>query len=262
MNALTFMRRSFEYVLNPRNMGTIMLAVIVALGALWLSQCNRTKSLKDELNLEKVKTEQNLAAMTEQIRVIKKLNGDMESSRAAYIGSLDDLKKMNSKLYSALSDQKGLIGGLYANMSVLLDSIVSRDDQAVVNEDSTVSIRFETEYSKQDLFNRITGETRFSLVDRKVVPMYTTILGNEMKIGVTYGFRELDDRYEVFAVAKNPVVRFDELDGFLTIKKLSAAPAKKKRWSVGPAVCWGIDAARLRSSVFVGIGVSYGLLRF
>ena len=258
MKVLNFVKSVFK----KENFTVIMVVIIAVLMALWLQQCNRAGRLKDDLKTEQLKNDQNTAAMNEQIKVVKKLNGDIESSKATYMGSIDDVMKYDSAFAAKLKDQRNLIAGIYSDMSIKLDSIMSRGDKSVKYGDSTYGIKFETTYDKNMLFNKITGETKFGIAKGQVNPIGTSIYSNEMRIGITYGFREDKDKYEVFAVSKSDNVKFDELDGIFTLAKTTPAPVKRRNWCVGPqfGVTYGMRDYKVMP--YLGLGVSYNLFSF
>ncbi len=262
MSALAKIWTFIKSVFKKENMATILVVAGVVFFLLWLQQCNRNGKLRDELEFEKEKSAQNVAAMTEQIKVIKNLQGEMESSKAAYIGKLSEIQKYDSALYERFKRQEGLLAGIYADFSVKLDSLMSKDDNVVSYSDSTYGIQFETVYDKDELFNRITGETKFQLVQCKPNPLNTTIFSNEMRIGISYGFRELKDRYEVFAISKSDKVKFNELEGVFTLKKPEIAPVKKLRWGVGPQVGVTFSISQMKVMPYFGVGLHYSLIRF
>lgn len=262
MNTLRKIWDFLKSVFKKENLTTILVVAGVVFFMLWLQQCNRNKKLRDDIEFEKQKNEQNVAAMTEQIKVIKNLQGEMESSKATYLGSLKEVQKYDSALYERFKHQEGLLAGIYADFSVKLDSLMSHGDKPVQYNDSTYGIQFETVYDKDELYNRILGETKFQMVDRKLHPLNTTIFSNEMRIGISYGFRELKDRYEVFAISKSDKVKFNELEGVFTLKKPEIAPVKKLRWGVGPQIGVTWSFSKMQVMPYFGIGVHYSVIRF
>ena len=243
---------------------TVVTLLAVAFCILWLQQCESKKSLSQELALEKQKNDQNLSSMTEGIKVIKKLNGDFEASKASYMGSLEEIKKYNASLYDRFNDQKGLLAGIYSNLSIRLDSLISRGDTLVRYTDSTYGISFYTNYEEKDLRNEIYGITQVKLLKNDVIPMSTVITSNEMQIGISYGFRNLKDRYEIFAISKSPNVKFNELEGMLTINKddMVATPAKKLKWGLGFHVGVTYSITQKAPIPYVGAGLSYNIINF
>ena len=241
---------------------TVAVIAAVVLLALFASQCNRNAELSRMLEFERVKNDQNLVAMNEQVKAIRKLNGDFESSKASYIGELEDVRKYNEMLYDMFKDQEDLLAGIYSSMTVKLDSLLSQGDDVTDYGDSTYGISFATLYDEDNLFNKITGETKFIMSDMGPVPLGTNIFTNEMRIGIGYGFRETNDRYEVFAVSKSGNVKFDELDGVFVLNKESAEQAKKLRWGIGPSVGVTYLFGQSKASPYIGFGLSYHFARF
>lgn len=242
------------------SMQTVIIVAAVIFAFLWFQQCDRNSKLRAELKLEQKKNDQNLAAMNEVIKIVKKQNGDIEASKAAYIGSLADLKQYNEKLYQQLQDQKGLLAGLHADINIKLDSLLSKGDKPVQYNDSTYGIKFNAKYDDMNLHNSISGETKFTVRKKEIIPIHTMIFSNEMKIGITYGFREFKDRYEVFAVSKSDKITFDELEGFYTLKKDGAQ--KKLKWGLGPQVGVTYSLGSMKFMPYVGLGLSYNIVRF
>lgn len=262
MNTLKKIWDFIKSVFKKNSITTILIVAGIVFFMLWLQQCNSNARLKDDLEFEKVKSTQNAAALTEQIKVIKNLQGEMESSKATYIGSLDDVQKYDSALYERFKHQEGLLAGIYADFSVKLDSLISNGDTYVQYDDSTYGIKFETTYDNYELYNRILGETKFQMIERKPRLLNTIIFSNEMRIGISYGFREFDDRYEVFALSKSDEIKFNEFEGVFTLKKPKVVPDKKLRWGIGPqvGVTWSFSNKKIMP--YFGIGIHYSIIRF
>ena len=255
----------FDKILNffkGINFTTIAVAAAAILLFVCMSQCNRAKQLSADLEFEKTKNAQNIAAMTESIKTIQNHAGDYESSKAAYLASLDELKTMNSKLANKLAGVQGLISGIYADMSIKLDTIISRNDHVVKYDSTMRGIKFETTYDKDSLYNKITGETKFRLVGKDIFPVNTYIYSNELKLGITYGMRETDDRYECFAISKSKNIKFNELEGVLTIKKNAVAPEKKKHWGLGMQFGPSFDFVNGKPGLAVSVGINYSIWNF
>ena len=253
---------AIKAVFKPQNITMILLVSAVILFFMLLQQCNRTKEVKAALKTEQLMNNQNLAALNEQIKVIKKINGDVETSKATYIGSVDELKKYNAALAAKFQSQQNLLAGIYSDFTIKLDSIISIGDKSKQYNDSTYGITFNAMYDKDDILNNINGETKFNIIKGKPSPINTTIYSNEIKIGITYGFRELKDRYEVFAVSKSDKVKFNELEGVYTLKKPDIVPVKKLKWGVGPCVGVTYGMSQGKIMPYFGVGLSYNLIRF
>jgi hypothetical protein len=244
------------------NMSLVLLVLVGVFVFVFLQQCDARRRLKEDLEFERRKSDQNLAAMNEQIKVIKNLSGEIEASKATYVGSIEEIKKYNAELAARFESQKNLLAGIYSKVSIVLDSIVSIGDKPYQYNDSTYGIKFTTIYDKDEIFNRIEGETKFTIIGGKPNALNTSIYSNEMRIGITYGFRDLGDRYEVFALSKSGKVKFDELEGVLTLSKGASAPQKKLRWGIGPqfGVTYGVGQGKFMP--YVGLGLSYNVVRF
>lgn len=244
------------------NFTTLAVAAAGIMTFISISQCNRAKTADTALEFEKQKNAQNIAAMTEDIKVIKTSAGEIESSKAAYIASVEELKKMNSELANRLSGVQGLISGIYADMTIKLDTLISRNDKVITYDSTMRGIKFETVYDKDSIYNRIIGETKFRLVGTNIFPMHTSIYSNEIRLGITYGFRELDDRYECFAISKSGAIKFNELEGVLTLKKPAIVPVKKKPWGLGIALGPSFDFVNGKPGIAVSVGINYSIWNF
>ncbi|MFH1218269.1 MAG: hypothetical protein V1679_00310, partial [Candidatus Peregrinibacteria bacterium] len=69
----------------------IIAAVVVAM--LWLSQCNRANRLKDELDAEKQRTQQNIAALTSQLQTYTNAVGQGSYQKPIAQMSIEEIKK-------------------------------------------------------------------------------------------------------------------------------------------------------------------------
>ena len=101
--------------------------------------------------------------------------------------------------------------------------------------------------------------------DNKIYPDSTSVSNHTFTLDLTYGFKETDDKYEVFAKSASPSISINQLEGVLILPKkkdVLCPPEKKKRWGIGPSVVGYYNFGTGKPSVNVGFGIQYNVIRF
>lgn len=94
-------RGIYTFITSKTFLVIILLVIILMLGR----SCARTRDAQRIIDIN----EQNIAALTDEIKVEKRKNGRLEASIAGYVLSEKDLKKLNENLYNEVVEQKGKV---------------------------------------------------------------------------------------------------------------------------------------------------------
>jgi hypothetical protein len=112
----------------------------------------------------------------------------------------------------------------------------------------------------------MSGESQFRFNNNVIYPGKTLFDTTNFDIGLKYGFREFEDRYEVFGFSPSPLVKFRELEGAFILEKSSLInPIVEKKQS---PFSFGVSAGffyapSINKGVFgVGPSLTYTITRW
>lgn len=187
----------------------------------------------------------NLCAMHDTIHTYKDRYNRLVATTLAYEANIKDLKLLNNDLYNEISALK--------SKPVTATHITTTITHEV--HDTTYIIK------SSDMVQGITERFDYS-------NPYRTLAGTisyhpdtlEMKIDSDKVYVDftvaLDNKNNIHITSNNPYVKYNSISGFILPKQ------KKKRFSVGPYIGYGIDISNGKPNPQVGIGLSYGLIQF
>lgn len=254
----------------------IFFVIIVVLGVL-LFQTN--DSLKRERYLREYQEKQNaqnLSALKDSITVEfnKKLNA-WEFSKDNYIvRKLSELEKYNKDLAEELKKVKGdVIAAVKTEVQGDLGGIETSNDLAVLNDKlNYYGITFKSDYKDSGFEQKLSGISKFYVIPNEqtkswiIKPETTVIDTNFTSIKITYGFKELNDKYRVFAISESPKIELTDLTGGYFIDKQPIIPQIKKKWGFGPYLGYGLstnsNAGEPRFGWNIGFAVHYDILQW
>lgn len=264
--ALTFLGKIF----SKDNRQFILLAALVIVCMLWFKSCSTERHARAEAERQQKITEQNNRALTDSIRFVNNKAGDIEAVKSSFVSKLSDLEQLNKDLYA---ESKKEIGNLQALIKGSLEAskgnVIISNELKTYPDGKTYGLTFKDTKIDTGMTWSINGESKFKLENNTIFPGQTEIFDNQMKLKVVLGFETLKNGdYQVFARSGSPNVKFDALDGVLIIPKhpdpLLTPPAKDKRFALGIHIGYGIGFLnkQLMLTPYIGIGVSYNLLKF
>lgn len=251
-------------VFKKENMPYLLSVVIIVLMMGWMNSCSRRKSLKQEKETIERLTEQNFRALTDSIEMVKTKMGDIEFSKASFAREFNDLKKYNSDLYEEIKSVKGdVISYIDSKLDVEVPTLEA-DNELVKYDDTRYGLRFMTDYNDPGFKLRIGGISNFRLLEHTIIPGTTILDSTFININIKYGFKELNNGYEVFALSPSPMIKLNHLDGHMFIDKPSLAVPDTKIKKFGIGVQTGVYYVPFMNQFQygVGIGLSYNLFRF
>jgi len=241
-------------VISSKTFAYVILGVILFFA---FRTCN---SEKDAI-AEKVKTEQNLLAMNDTVKIYKNKYNETVAEKTVLILSEKELKSANSELYDKVKQQEGSI--LSLNMSVIGlkqdTSILKQKLRAIAGiptqlNDSTWRLPFDLNYNwDAKNYDRYIGETKVQINTTSnatgvkptinVKNLGTILTNRESSIDVTFGDKVVDNKYVVFLQSSYPGFTAKSLEGYSVdpnTNKYLKQLMKKQHWFTGFSVGFGV----------------------
>lgn len=257
---------------NRRVVIAIAVAIIIML---WLNECSRSNALKQELKAEKERSNQNLAALTENLQQYVNENGDTSYQKPVAEMSIEEIKQHFPLLYDAIKAESGEV------KYIVQQKIVYRDTGSVINtinELSEDNYALEFNYISEDSVLTLVGESRFTAfpymapdekLALKLFPGKTIFEDTKIQFGLTTGVRKDKDGIDrIFITPSTSKITITDIQGAdLTnfLKERDKQTLKKKKFGVGLQIGYGLNFARqnaINHGVYVGAGLNYNLIRF
>jgi len=219
----------------------ILAAVGVFLLIMWNINLHKANNEKDGI-IEKQKTEfaQNTRALLSEMEIVKNKIGEVEANNQVYMATQEDLLALNKELSDEVKKVKGeVISVIKSEVRNAIDSLKIKNEVTAYS-DSTFGLTFNESITDEGFSYKIRGESKFgaSIINNKIkiVPGLTEIYENTFNVGITYGFKEEDNQYKVFATSASDFVTFNELEGALIIPKKDEVKRVKPLLVVGPSI--------------------------
>jgi hypothetical protein len=232
----------------------IYLVIIFILACLLFRSCsNQTKSAKIY--------NANLRAATSKTETYKNKANELSYKNASFIASEKELKTLNDSLYTALKKEKGKVSFItqfkpvYISKPLELTSdlkLLGPNHYGLFFKDSTKNKYIEG-------ISRFKLDTTGNLINIKADG--TSILRNEFSFELTVGFTENDKQYDIFVTPSNPEVVIKNIKGTIIPKNIPNIVQKKKKFGIGPQFGIGVNQ-NFEKSIYIGIGISYNLIKF
>lgn len=250
----------------------IMFIIIIILGLLLFQTYS---SLRLERKLREYQIEQynqNMSVLTDSIVVEfnKKLNAWEFEKNNYVVQKLKDLEKYNKSLADDLKKVKGdVIAAIKTNATIDLNSL-SVDNELIVLDSNKYGLKFDSQYKDDGFEQHIAGTSSFYMIPNsnkwELKADSTNFDINISKINITYGFKEENNTYKVFAITKSPKVIIDDLTGgYIIQKQPKYTPTKIKKWGIGPYIGVGVDKIPGNNIGFgwsVGVGITYDIIQW
>jgi hypothetical protein len=218
------------------------------------------KILKLEKNIAtaSIVSTQNMAALTDKVRTVGNAKDGYENLKLSMLSTMDDLKRDNRKAYDEMSKVKGdLISYIDAKVvSNLPKASVSTD--LVDYGDNKYGLGFERTINDSGFNYYERGTSQFRISNGVVSPLNTVFDTTSISIGITYGFKEINGKYNIFARSASNYIKIKDLNGALILDKYSSViQGKPSRFSVSIFAGPAYDLLHNQPSVCVGVGVGY-----
>ncbi len=253
--------------------GFILFILVVVLSVFLFQTLSTLKKERADNKFQQKINEQNISAMTDSITVIfnKKLKAWEYSKDNFVVNKLSDLEKYNKNLADELKKVKGdIISVIDANVQAKLDNLSVDSKLIVLDEKSNhYGLGFDSPYKDEGFEQHIAGMSKFFVFPNALTgkwtikPDSTKFTTNLTNIHITYGFKELDKKYQVWAYTKSDKIEITDITGGYFIDKQIVAPVKKKKWGIGPYVGYGLNLNSTPSfGGSVGFGIHYDILQW
>lgn len=220
--------------------------------------------------------EQNFRAFKDSLNIeyVKKLDAWEITKDNFVVGKLKELEIYNKNLYEELNKLKGeVIAAIRTNVQGDLGGISTTGDKLEILDQKSnfYGIKFNEEYIDNGFEQKIVGTSKFHAIPDEVskkwliTPDVTTFDTLRTKLKITYGFKQVDNKYKVFAISGSDKVKFNDLTGGYVVDNTLNPTEPAKRWGFGPYVGYGASAGTnlpARFSWSIGFAVHYDILHF
>lgn len=256
--------------------GILALAIAILMSVFLFQTCSTLKTERAQREYQDKLYTQNMNAMKDSITVEfnKKLKA-LEFSKQSYVvDKFNDLEKYNKALYDELKKVKGdLMVAIDTKLKVDVPKLTLDNKLEIFDkEKGYYGLRFKSDYSDPGFTQSIGGSSRFyanydeKIKSWKINPEKTILDTNQLTLKITYGTRNKDNGYEVFAVSKSPIVKFTEMEGAYFVENQVIRPTFPKKWGLSPYVGLGLNMdmnlTNPRPGWSVGIAVTYDLIQW
>jgi len=264
---LDFIKKYYTY---------LFFVAIIILSVLLFQTCSTLNTERVNSKRQEKINSQNIKAMTDSITTTfnKKLNAYEATKDNFVLNKLSDLEQYNKSLSDQLKKVKGdVLSAIQTGAQADLGGLTGTNDLEVLDSASRhYALKFTTNYVDSGLQQKISGRSKFYAIPNtttnewRIKPDVTVLDTNLTTIKVTYGFKELKDKYQVFAISKSDKITFTDLTGGYFIDKQIQKPVKLKKWGIGPYVGFGLSSdPNLGNTQFgwsVGFGLHYNIIQW
>jgi len=256
------------------NIQTILVIAAVLVLLLFLNQCNTTRKLKKEMQRQEQISKQNIATLSDSLKVYKNNAGEISYSKPIAQMSPEEIKKHFPDLYKSMDAALGEVKILWKTHVEYTDTGSVKN--GIVQLDSNKFVLGYEYYSTDSSLHIKSTNTFFAdpiLVDKeknkyKVVtaPGISTINDLSLKMGFTTGISKEGDLYKIFITPDNKKVVVGDIIGADVSSMINPPqpPSKNKRWSIGLYIGFGMNFSKGTYQIGPGVGASlqYSILKF
>lgn len=250
----------------------IFFVIMIVLSVLLFQTCSTLRTEREQREFIERQNAQNMNALKDSLTVVfdKKLKAYVWEKQNYLVNKLEDLEKYNKDLYNELKKVKGdVIAAIDSKVKIEVPDVAAGNELVTVSaNDNLYGLNFKKPYKDAGFEQIIEGQSRFKarFSDNKwlLEPDSTCFFINKSTLDIKYGFRDLKDKYEVFAISQSPIVKFNELDGVLILDKLPPKPPEKpKKFGFGPYIGFGLNTdpnlSNPRFGWSMGVSVHYDI---
>jgi len=271
---MNFLKKLWTFI-NSKIFGYVVLGVFILL---FVGTCGRNSNLREEADIK----DQNISALTDTIKTVKLKNGEIQSSRDAWMANAKELEQYNKSLSDEVKAQKGKVVTLNrivfqlrqdtADLHAYINYLLTKYETPQKVNDSTWNVDWQLAYTydstNYDIFN---GQTQVGLKGPenyfKEITLnhnYTKMLKRESQIGLTWGQKwegtGKNKKLRVYAQTAHPAFQTKLLEG------VYVDYPQKRRWltgfGVGPTLNIGYDFLHNQPAVVVGVGIHYNIYQW
>lgn len=253
----------------------IFFIIMIVLSVFLFQTCSTLRTERAQREFIEKQNAQNMAALKDSLTVTfdKKLKAYVWEKQNFMVNKLEDLEKYNKDLYNELKKVKGdVIAAIDSKVKVEIPAVAAGNELVTVDASKNLyGLNFKKPYKDPGFEQELEGQSRFkaSYNNNKwlLEPDSTIFTKNSITIDIKYGFRDLKDKYEVFAISPSPIIKFNQLDGvYILDKQPTPMPVKPKRWGFGPYVGAGLNTdfnlSNPRFGWSMGFSVHYDIFQW
>jgi hypothetical protein len=206
----------------------------------------------------------------------EKLNTYISDKDSYVVDKLSDIEKWNRKMYDRLKDVEGkILTAISTSVEGDLGGIGTPNNLVIIDSvKHHFGLHFNSRYSDPGFEQILDGTSKFFLVANEenkrwdIVPDSTSLDTNITRINITYGTREIDNKYNVFALCDSPKIRFTDLTGGVFLDKCNDVSTVKPQrpWVLGPYVGYGVNFGSAmkdpRFGFSAGVSLAYNVWSF
>jgi len=239
---------------------TVIISILIFTN---LNTCSRLKVEKETRKQEKEIYNQNFSAFLDSItKIYNEQTKTYEYQRDMYLTTLNELSKYDSIFANKLKKVKGDIISAIDSKINFENKPVEIDNKLEKYNNNNYGLRWNYNYKDIGFNQHISGVSMFKLNNNKIFAGITKIDTNQISLKITYGFREYNDRYKVWAISQSPLINISELSGAYFINKPLPYTEKTHylhRWTIGPYFGAGINFDHRLQNPRLGFGFGFGI---
>lgn len=184
------------------------------------------------------------------------------ASKAMYIQTIDQLKQNNEELYAeikSLKDNPVIV--TKTDLQIKLDTVYMNNDgiDEYTKLDSTY---YDLKWSMNNQYYNIAGITTVNPLNMQ--NFSTTLTNLQMPVKLSIDIVEEKNKFRIIGKSDNPYVQIQDFNSVFidpSKSKVLRNQFKPKKWVIGPQFGYGFTKD-MQMSPFLGIGITYGIIRF
>lgn len=257
----------YIYLKDSRLQRVLLLGCAILCFVLLLRQCEKTKE-------SEASAKQNFEALKGDLIVIKDKLGNPVTESAAFVASIDELKKLNLNLYNEIKNMKGDIKSLAEFNIAYIDTVKHKlKDTIIFNNSMKVAgydyiSRWIYQGNQGSLYTEFEGESHYSFdtVAFKLHSEGSVLNKSCIKLDLISGIEKSSDGiYRTFVKPKLPTEGLSFNIESAIVDKSTFGIETKDRWAFGPVVSIGVGGPVTQFKIFdtfnwqLGFGLTYNL---
>lgn len=278
MNFLNIIFGFFKKAFSKEYLPLTLVVVIAALVFMNFRSCESARNAKNELVRVEKQYNHNLGVAKDSITRVfdDKLKSYISEKDSYVVDKLTEMEKWDKDFYDRLNKVEGkILAAIESSVEGDLGPLELGNELVVIDKKKNkYGLHFRSVSGDSGYSQLLVGTSRFFAVPNEaehkwsLLPDSTIIDSNQIKINVTYGLREIEDKYNVFAICDSPKIRFTDLTGGVFLDKCNDVSNIKpqKPWVVGPYVGYGVNFGPAmkdpRFGFSAGVSLTYNLLSF
>lgn len=262
---LNFIKKYYQFIL---------FILVIILSVMFFQTWSSLKNERKQREIEQRNHIQNISALTDSITASydEKLKAYVFEKDNYIVKKLEDLEKYNKNFYDRLNKIEGkVIAAIDSKVTGDLGGITAGNQLCIIDSNTNnYGLKFISKYKDEGFEQELEGISKFYAypdeINKKwmLKPDTTIFSKNITKLNITYGFREDDNKYEVFAISSSPRISINNLEGALILEKYPSILNKpSNKWGIGPYIGGGITSdAYLKDIKFgysIGVSLHYNI---